>query len=210
MGHFPINPGSHLIRKFGGIVRCGLGFWLPQSCPSDFSQLLNTLGLRNRAWRRPSIRAAQGTLRGDRGKPQGLRGVGLEMAPGRLSLEERWRKITVLQSRRSAAFPGSSFTGSQGQPFLWVWVGGKHLVKGSGRRWAHTHPWPKPRPDPQAPGLDQPEGWGQVQHPTGPGRAYRPLPREQPRLGPHLRQPPQSRLLLGHCWSHWLRLGDFL
>lgn len=38
----------------------------------------------------------------------------------------------VSEGRKAAGFHGSSFTGSQGQAFLLVWLGGQHFLKGQG------------------------------------------------------------------------------
>lgn len=67
----------------------------------------------------------------------------------------------VSEGRKVAGFHCPSFTGSQGQPFLLVWLGGGHLVKGQGGDGhTHTHSLTKTQalhllPHPQAPRVNQ-------------------------------------------------------
>lgn len=98
----------------------------------------------------------------------------------------------VSEGRKVAGFHCSSFTGSQGQPFLSVWLGGGHLLKGQGDGHTHTQPHQDPGSSPAAlssgspskPG-DPSKGDGLVHHSMWPHRAHRhnncPLPpKEQP------------------------------
>lgn len=99
----------------------------------------------------------------------------------------------VSEGRKVAGFHCSSFTGSQGQPFLSVWLGEEHLLKGQGGG-GHTHTQPHQDPgsspaasssgSPSKPG-DPSKGNGLVHHYMWPHRAHRhnncpSPPKEQP------------------------------
>lgn len=90
----------------------------------------------------------------------------------------------VSEGRKAAGFHCSSFTGSQGQAFLWVWLGGEHFLKGhgGGDTQPHQAPGSSPAASPSGsqsgPGDPSKED-GLVPHSTWPGRTHLP-PRKQP------------------------------
>lgn len=98
----------------------------------------------------------------------------------------------VSERRKAVAFPSSPFTGSRGQRFLLVWMGGKPWLR-SQRGGTHS-PWPRPKLSTYY--LDWTRGHSKAGRAGAalhrPGRAnlhdYCPLPpREWPRPGANLR-----------------------
>lgn len=90
----------------------------------------------------------------------------------------------VSEGRKAAGFHCSSFTGSQGQAFLLVWLGGELFLKGQGG--GDTQPHQAPGSSPAASPSGSQSGPGNpskedrlVPHSTWPGRTHLP-PRKQP------------------------------
>lgn len=127
----------------------------------------------------------------------------------------------VSEGRKVAGFHCSSFTGSQGQAFLLVWLGGEHFLKGQGG--GDTQPHQAPGSSPAASPSGSQSGPGNpskedrlVPHSTWPGRTHLP-PRKQPpsetqrkrltvpglafraALSPRLRSPPRFIMADSPC-----------
>lgn len=95
------------------------------------------------------------------------------------SEEEEWRKVVVSERRKAAAFPRSPFTGSRGQCFLLVWMGGEPWLRNQ-RGGTHS-----PGQDPSSP----PATW------TGPGDTARQAGRGQHSTG----QAELTYMITAHC-----------
>lgn len=143
--------------------------------PWGFSQLQN---IYFRAWRSLSTRAALGDPQRGQGKPQGLKGVELEMGHG----TSPWKRDREMSwSLRAGRRQVSTAPPSQG---LKDWLGGEHFLKGhgGGDTQPHQAPGSSPAASPSGsqsgPGDPSKED-GLVPHSTWPGRTHLP-PRKQP------------------------------